>query len=243
MPPILSIITVTKNCANSLDRTLKSVSAIKTVDTEYIIVDGVSTDGTIELVRNSGKLVDKFISESDSGIYNAMNKGLDLAIGKYILFINGDDELLPEGFQSVWPLLIAGNASIISATTRVLSDGKPAPDLIAKPWQLLFFNTIPHPSTFVLTALLREYRFREDLRIASDYDLFLRLWLDGNRFVKVNATTAFHHRGGASANSVLSLDEMTAIRLERLGHRKFQLIDIAWSIYRRTKALLNFSKK
>jgi glycosyltransferase involved in cell wall biosynthesis len=178
-PPLLSIVTVTKNCAASLKATLESVKAIKKADIEYIIIDGSSTDGTVELIKNSGELVDKFISEPDFGIYNAMNKGLDLAVGKYILFINGDDELIPEGFPILWPLLLDGNASIITAKTRVLSSGELAPTLISKPWQLFFFNTIPHPSTFILTVLLKKYRFREDLRIASDYDLFLRLLLAG----------------------------------------------------------------
>jgi len=242
-PPLLSIITVTKNCAASLKATLESVKAIKNADIEYIIIDGSSTDGTVELIKNSGELVDKFISEPDSGIYNAMNKGLDLAVGKYILFINGDDELLPEGFPIVWPLLIEGNASVISATTRVLDDGKSTPDLIAKPWQLLFFNTMPHPSTFVLTALLRRYRFREDLRIASDYDLFLRLLLDGNRFIRVNAITALHHRGGTSANSALSLDEMDRIRLDRLGNIRYRFLNMSWAMYRMTKSFLHLPQR
>jgi glycosyltransferase involved in cell wall biosynthesis len=242
-PPLLSIVTVTKNCAASLKATLESVKAIKNADIEYIIIDGSSTDGTVELIKNSGELVDKFISETDSGIYNAMNKGLDLALGKYILFINGDDELLPEGFPIVWPLLIDGNASIIAAKTKVLSDGKCTPTLIARPWQLFFFNTIPHPSAFMLTALLRRYRFREDLRIASDYDLFLRLLLDGHQFLKVNAITALHHRGGVSANSALSLNEITQIRQERLGDKRYRFLNIVWSIYRIVKPFLNILKK
>lgn len=238
MPPLLSIVTVTKNCVTSLDQTFKSVSAIKTADIEYIVVDGASTDGTVELIKNSEKLIDQFISEPDSGIYNAMNKGLDLAVGKYILFINGDDVLLPEGFPIVWPFLMDGNASIISARTRVLREGKSEPDLVAKTWQLFFFNAIPHPSTFVLTALLKKYRFREDLRIASDYDVFLKLFLDGNRFIKVNAITALHHRGGASSNSSLSLTEMDHIRLDRLGPMRYRFLNIAWEVYRFTKVFL-----
>ena len=136
-----------------------------------------------------------------------------------------------------------GNASIISARTRVLREGKSEPDLVAKPWQLFFFNAIPHPSTFVLTALLMKYRFREDLRIASDYDVFLRLFLDGNRFIKVNAITALHHRGGASANSSLSLTEMDHIRLDRLGAMRYRFLNIAWEVYRFTKAFLYRPKR
>jgi glycosyltransferase involved in cell wall biosynthesis len=241
--PLLTIVTVTKNCVTSLNATLDTVKAIKNRDVEYIIIDGASTDGTLELIRNSGEMVDKLISEPDSGIYNAMNKGLDLAVGKYTLFINGDDQLLPEGFPIIWPLLKDGNARVISAKTRLMNDGKLAPTLVAIPWQLLFFNTIPHPSTFVLTTLLKRYRFREDLRIASDYDLFLRLLLDGNRFVKVNAITALHHRGGMSANSALSLQEMDQIRLDRLGKVRYQFLSLSWKVYRKAKSFFHVSKK
>ncbi|QWD37535.1 glycosyltransferase [Polynucleobacter paneuropaeus] len=233
--PLLSIVTVTKDCVGSLDKTLMSVSAIKTGEIEYIIVDGASTDGTLELIKRYEKLVDKFISEPDSGIYSAMNKGLDLASGKYTLFINGDDELLSDGFQVIWPILLGGSASIVSAKTKVLNEKGDASILVAKPWQLSFFNSIPHPSTFVLTTLLRKYRFREDLRIASDYDLFLRLMLDGNYFIKVDALVALHHRGGASANSILSLDEVSRIRKERLGKLRLQLCNYCWYLYRMIK--------
>jgi len=230
--PLLTIVTVTKNCNATLERTLKSVSAVKTADVEYVVVDGASTDGTVELIINSGNLVDRFISEPDSGIYNAMNKGIDLATGKYILFINGDDELVPEGFPIVLPLLKDGQKDVIAAKTLVVESESLHVNLIANPWQLYFFNTIPHPSTFVLTDILRKYRFREDLKIASDYDLFLRLYLDSYQFVKVNATTALHHRGGASANSELSILEMDQIRLNRLGSLRYRLLNFLWKIYR-----------
>ena len=235
MEVILSIITVVKNARLTLESTLNSVSEVKLPGVEYIIVDGASTDGTLELIKRHEKLVDKFISEPDSGIYSAMNKGLDLASGKYTLFINGDDELLSDGFPVIWPILLGGSASIVCAKTKVLNEKGDASILVAKPWQLSFFNSIPHPSTFVLTTLLRKYRFREDLRIASDYDLFLRLMLDGNRFVKVDAFVALHHRGGASANSILSLDEVSRIRKERLGKIRLQLCNYCWYLYRMIK--------
>ncbi len=232
MEIVLSIVTVVKNTHLTLGRTLSSVLSVKRLGIEYIIVDGGSTDGTVDLIINSGKLVDKFISEPDSGIYNAMNKGIDLATGKYILFINGDDEIVPDGFPIVWPLLKDGKNDVVSGRTLAVDPENLHVNLIANPWQLYFFNSIPHPSTFVLTELIKKYRFREDLRIASDYDLFLRLFLDGHHFIKINATTALHHRGGASANSELSILEMDQIRLNRLGSLRYRLLNFLWKIYR-----------
>ena len=215
--PLLTIATVTRNCATSIEATLHSVAEVKSLDVEYVVVDGASTDGTLEELRRSGNLIDQMISEPDSGIYNAMNKAAALARGKYVLFINGDDVILPEGFTSVMRTLECCSAGIVCGWTLVGSVHKPAEVLVAKPWKLPFFNSIPHPSTFTSRALLRRYPFREDLRIASDYDFFLRCLLAGVRFISVGEPTALHIRGGASADIELSRDEVSRIRRERLG--------------------------
>lgn len=217
--PLLTIVTVTKNCAGTLEKTVRSVAAVKNADIEYLIIDGASTDGTLDLVARHKGLVDHLVSEPDRGIYNAMNKGLDLARGNYVLFINGDDELLEPGFPAVERVLRAGRAEIVCAITLVGSVAAPSETLVAQPWRLPFYNSVPHPSTFVATKLLKQYRFREDLRIASDYDLFLRLFLARHRFVRVNAVTALHMRGGTSGNSELSQSEIGQIRREQLGWR------------------------
>ena len=92
--PLLSVITVVKNDAERLLRTIKSVAAYKGQLTEYIVVDGGSVDRTIDLISQNMRLIDVFVSEPDDGIYDAMNKGIDLASGKYLIFINAGDELL-----------------------------------------------------------------------------------------------------------------------------------------------------
>jgi glycosyltransferase involved in cell wall biosynthesis len=235
---ILSIITVTKNCVATLGNTFDTVRAVKNVNLEYIVIDGASTDGTVNLIKNSDKLVDKFISEPDFGIYNAMNKGLDLATGKYILFINGDDELLPSKFLNIWPTLVAGKYEVVSAESQVVEHLNYYPNLVAEPWKLPFYNSIPHLSTFVLTNLLKKYRFREDLRIAADYDLFLRLHLDGKRFFRVDFPIAIHRRGGASGNSTLSIQEMNFIRRERLGLVRYYISNWIWGLYRQSKSFV-----
>lgn len=194
--PLLTIITVTKDCAATLERTLKSVQAIKTEAIEYLIIDGVSDDGTLELVGRYDELVDKVVSEPDTGIFNAMNKGAKLASGDYVLFINGDDELLADGFPDVMELLRLRRAQIVSATTIVGDPSSPDEVLRAKPWKLLFHNPIPHPSSFVARSLLEKFPFREDLRIASDYDFFLRCYLSGVKFLVTPKATAHHERGG-----------------------------------------------
>lgn len=236
MKLLLTIVTVTRNCVQTLPRTLESVRAIKRADVEYVVIDGASTDGTLELLQAQGELIDQLVSEPDTGIYNAMNKGVRLARGKWTLFINGDDELLPARFDEVLSALAALDApgakaaGVLCATTLTGSAQAPLEVLRATPWKLPFFNSIPHPSSFVRTALLRQYPFREDLRIVSDYDLFLRLFLARVPFSIVDVPAALHHRGGASGDQRKSQAELDQVRRERLGWRLpvFNTIQAGW---------------
>lgn len=91
--PVLSIITITYNAGQVLQRTLDSVAVQDYPHIEYIIVDGASRDNTMDLVRALGERINKVISEPDQGLYDAMNKGLALASGDYVLFLNAGDEL------------------------------------------------------------------------------------------------------------------------------------------------------
>jgi glycosyltransferase involved in cell wall biosynthesis len=234
--PLISLITVTWNCAASLPRTLASVAAVKALlgeSVEYVVVDGASTDGTLALIGACAD-IDRYVSEPDNGIYNAMNKALALARGKYLLFINGDDELVPHGYPAAAAALRQARPPVLCCVTVVDTLDSPAEVLAAAPRRLPFFNTVPHPSTFVCSDLMRRYRFREDLRIAADYDLFLRLYLEGHAFAVSGAVTALHHRGGVSGNAALSTAEVERVKSERLGWR-YPLIRLVQATYRLIK--------
>ena len=231
---LLSIITVTKNCASTIDQTLDSVDAVKRPCMEYLVVDGFSTDSTIEAIRARGDLVDQFISEPDGGIYNAMNKGVKLARGRYVLFINGDDTLVADGFASVMAAAARGKDEIICATTLVGDFSSPLETLVSKPWLLPFFNSIPHPSSFVSRDLLLRCPFREDLRIASDYDFFLGAYLARRSFCILPVITAIHQRGGVSGNVACSQSELEIVRRTRLGWR-YPIFNFLAIVYRQLK--------
>jgi len=237
MPPLLSIITVTLNCVSTLEKTLRSVQAIKTDEMEYIIVDGVSTDGTLKLIKDYDELIDILHSERDEGIYNAMNKGVALARGDYVLFINGDDELIADGFTTVTQALRKKAGEVVCATTVVGNADFPDETLVAIPWRLSFFNSVPHSSSFVARSLLLAHPFREDLSIASDYEFFLAAYLQKRSFLVLRAVTALHHRGGASANTQKSADESESIRREYL-HWRYPLLNCLQNIYRSLKSVL-----
>ena len=234
---VLSVVTVTKNCRTTLERTLQSVARIKSTGVEYVVIDGVSTDGTLDLLRDTGDLVDVMLSESDTGIYNAMNKGVSLARGAYVVFINGDDEFIDEGFPKVMETLAQGKHPNVCARTLVGDPDIPAEVLSAIPHRRFLFNSIPHPSRFVSRGLLLRWPLREDLRIVSDYDFFLRAYLSGVPFHALPVNTALHQRGGVSGNVERSRAELEQVRRERLGWR-YPLVNAALGIYRRGKRLL-----
>jgi glycosyltransferase involved in cell wall biosynthesis len=216
---LLTIITVTKNCEATINRTLDSVSAVKRPGVEYIVVDGASTDATLHIISSWDGLVDCLISEPDEGIYNAMNKGVRLANGRYVLFINGDDSLVADGFSVAMGAMARAQGGIICTSTLVGGVCNPTEILVAEPSLLPFFNSIPHPSSFVLRELLLCNPFSEDLRIASDYDFFLSAYLARVYFCILPVVTALHHRGGASGNIELSLREVHQVRRNRLRWR------------------------
>jgi len=234
---LLTIVTVTKNCAATIDKTLDSIAAIKRPEIEYLVVDGVSTDATLSAIRHRGALVDKLVCEPDTGIYNAMNKGVRLARGRYVLFINGDDALVADGFPAVMDALALGVDKIICATTLVGDIASPTEILVARPWRLLFVNSVPHPSSFVYRDLLLRRPFREDLRIASDYDFFLGAYLAGQSFRVLTVPTALHQRGGASGDSHRSQAELECVRRDRLGWSYLWVNGMA-AVYRKGMRML-----
>lgn len=218
MQPLLSIVTVTRNCVSTLERTLQSIQTIKAPDIQYIVIDGQSTDGTLSVIERHRHVVDVLVSEKDSGIYNAMNKGAGLAEGQYILFLNGDDYILPDGFNAAKRLLAEAKPEVLSCQSEVFSESGERLDMLRLSlWRMYFFNTVPHLSTFVSSVLQKKYTFREQFRIAADYDLFLRIYLNGHHFTVADFVTATHHRGGFSNDRNRAIAEMREIRRGNLG--------------------------
>lgn len=122
--PLISFITVSYNAEKTIRSCLESIKVVKQkIPCEYILVDGNSSDGTLNAVKSYGDLVDKMLAESDRGIYDAMNKGLRLASGKYICFVNSDDEVDPRGILRILPLLQLGGSSMQALVTSVSAIG------------------------------------------------------------------------------------------------------------------------
>ena len=184
----LSVITINRNNAAGLRNTMKSVFAQTYRDFEFVVVDGASTDRSVEVIQEfDSKIKDeiletrglrlRWISEPDSGIYNAMNKGIKCANGEYCLFLNSGDYLIaPDVLESVFALQL--DVDIINARCNVSDKGKviwTSPYLPNITLKDVYFAGIPHQSTFIRRNLFEKYGlYREDFSYNSDIDFWYK---------------------------------------------------------------------
>lgn len=212
----LSIITINYNNAEGLRKTMESVLSQTYKDFEYVVVDGASTDGSVEIVRqyadsqairqrgDEAKRQVIWISEPDTGIYNAMNKGIRMAHGEYLLFLNSGDFLIA---SDVLERVFAQNpeADIICARCNVSDNGKvvwTSPYLPKVTLKDLYFVGIPHQSTFICRSLFEKYgMYREDFRYNSDIDFWYKAIVLGEATTQgVDIITTDYNLNGISAH-------------------------------------------
>lgn len=175
----LSIITINYNNAEGLRKTLESASTQSCMDFEHIVVDGASTDSSVEIIKQYPH-VSKWISEPDKGIYNAMNKGIRMATGEYLLFLNSGDWLYD---NDVITHFITQNINVEIATGLEYFGSKLAvpPHENMLTYDYFFDNTLLHQSTFIKQDAFHKYGvYREDYRIVSDWEWFFRVIIKDN---------------------------------------------------------------
>jgi glycosyltransferase involved in cell wall biosynthesis len=175
--PRLSVITINLNNAAGLTKTIDSVINQSFTDVEYIIIDGGSTDGSLDIINKYSQKLSYWISEKDTGIYNAMNKGIRKARGHYLMFLNSGDWLLnpgvlEEAFKS------SGNADILYGNTINYNGAKGEYKEVRFPEILTFdyflTSSIPHPSSLIKRELFEKYGlYNENFRIVSDWEFFV----------------------------------------------------------------------
>ena len=171
----LSIITINLNMKEGLENSIKSLISQKEKEyIEYIVVDGLSTDGSQDVIEQYREYIDIVKIEKDKGIFDAMNKGIELAAGEYIYFLNSGDEFASEDvLLKVINEMEKDNSqnNIYSGDVATFRFGEyiGIPDLY--PW-------IVHQSAFVKTSIMKEYKFDSNLKIFGDLDLWRRLYND-----------------------------------------------------------------
>jgi glycosyltransferase len=225
----LSIITVSYNSAATITDTLRSVARQTYVDVEHIIIDGGSRDATLAIVAAEGAHVARVVSERDSGIYDAMNKGLRLATGDLVGFLNADDMLASP--QALAQIAAAAVGADVVYGDLVYVD-KDRPERQIRYWRsgafrrerLRFGWMPPHPTFYVTRSFLASVgAFDTDFRIAADYDLMLRCLVRPELRVAYLPHVLVRMRtGGASNRSLAALqtksrEDLLALRRNRVG--------------------------
>ena len=181
----ISIITINRNNAAGLEKTMSSVFSQTALDLEYIVIDGASADGSIEVIKElepqfEGRL--KWISEPDSGIYNAMNKGIRMASGEYVQFLNSGDcladndvieRMIAELEKKSYPDILYGNMLKVFSDGHILKDKCFAGNDIS--FLGFYTGTLNHSPAFIKRSLFEEYGiYDETLKIVSDWKWYLQ---------------------------------------------------------------------
>jgi len=196
--PLLTVVTVVRNGENTLEQTILSVLNQTYDNIEYIIVDGVSTDGTLDIVKKYEDKIDYWVSEPDSGLYDAMNKGAVLASGDYVAMLNSDDWYEPNACEIIAEKIKEEEADIYHGLVRVIGQtGKPL-------WITGAYNSIDkvlqHPTCFISKKIYLKLKYNTSYKIAADYDFSIQLHKINARFCFIEKVITNFRNTGISSN-------------------------------------------
>lgn len=225
--PLISIIIAVFNGAKTLQQCIDSVVAQTYENKELIIIDGGSKEGTVDLLKSNQKHIAYWISEPDSGVYNAWNKGLSQAKGEWICFLGADDffwdaqalaQMASELEKIPLDILVAyGQVMLLNSNEENLYP-------IGEPWQEVKERfkqvmTIPHPGLMQRHSLFEQHgNFDESFRIGGDYELLLRELKTNNAFFIPDIIMIGMRHGGLSSNPSNSIESMWDIRRAQRMH-------------------------
>lgn len=224
--PFISVITVVRNGEMTLEKSIISVIGQTYRNLEYIIVDGGSTDNTLNIINKYDNSIAYWVSERDEGIYNAMNKGVRIASGSWILFLGADDYLMHNSvieeamrFASSQLMLLYGD-TLYSNNYRFKSTLN---------YRLLLHNTVQHQSAIYNRMLFEKFQYDESFKICSDYELNLIIFLSNQATVYTGSVLSFCSLGGLHANlqnRLTSISELNSIRRRHINRLLNQCMSI-----------------
>jgi glycosyltransferase involved in cell wall biosynthesis len=198
--PLITVVTVVFNGAKVLEETIKSVINQNYNNVEYIIIDGGSTDGTLDILRKYQNIVDYWVSEADNGIYDAMNKGIYLANGKWINFMNAGDSFI--NFSVIKNIFFEKhfeNIKIIYGNHKIREkNGRIRQSKIGKVENLWQGSQFCHQATFVEVDFHRSFPFDIKNNIVADFEFFYRAWNNKADFLACRETICLFEAGGIS---------------------------------------------
>ena len=233
----VSIITVVRNGEKTIKDTIESVLSQTYSDIEYILIDGCSTDKTVEVINDYGKQISKFISEPDNGIYDAMNKGIDMATGDIVGILNSDDfyideltigkvvkEFEEELVDSVYADLVYVEPKNLNKTVRYYDSSKFNPSKFSYGWMPA------HPTFFVKKDAYEKHGvFRTDLKIAADFDILIRFLLTHKISYSYMQEVLVKMRVGGVSTSfnsiwIINTEQLQVCRDNNIGTNIFKIL-------------------
>lgn len=249
-----SIITVNLNNKDGLRKTIESVINQNFNDFEYIIIDGGSTDGSVDVIKEYEEKITHWVSEQDKGIYNAMNKGICKAQGDFLNFMNSGDYFVNNNILTlIDSYSISEHIAIIygDAIHSCLRDGevhiKPTPFFEFK--LALPAKGICHQSSFVKRTWAIKYKFNETFKISADFKMFLDIYNAGGEFFYIpSIISVFDAEFGLSTkkrklvfkeDAIVSGNYLT-LKYCYLYFMKFYFYPKRWSVLSRIEKLLKF---
>jgi glycosyltransferase involved in cell wall biosynthesis len=251
--PLLSIVTVCYNSDKTIRRTFDSILAQKVKEFQYIIIDGKSTDDTINIINSYIPIFQqhgintKFISESDTGIYDAMNKGIKLSNGKWVVFLNSDDWYLNNSIDTIINNLddkydiLAGGINAIKKVNDKYYYKPITPSIL----HLTKTMSLLHPATTVKKEILEKFYFDTKFKIAGDWDLLKKLLISNYKFLLINDILVNYMEDGISGHESLRLriEQYKIVNTTRPIFAKYDLVkNIIKLIRKKIKQLFGINK-
>lgn len=200
--PKITVVTVCYNAVDTIEKTMLSVINQTYPNIEYIIIDGASTDGTVEVLKKYESHISKWVSEPDKGIYDAMNKGIKLATGDYVNFMNAGDVFVDESVLSKIANCISPASDILFGDIIVGKNGnyyieKANEGEIKKTKSVsMGFN---HQASFVCTDLARNHPFNLNYKLAADFNMMKALYHQGAKFSYCKFPVVIYDTTGVSS--------------------------------------------
>lgn len=238
----VSIITVCYNSAKTIEHTIKSVAGQDYGNIEYIIIDGGSTDGTLNILDRYKDKIDVLVSEPDEGIYDAMNKGIARATGDVIGFINSDDWYADRAIVAIVEAFKKTDADIVYGKYVVVENGVYREVENGNLSDICLHMVFGHPATFVRADCMKKHVFDVSYRIAADYAFFLAMYFQNKSFHQIDTIIAYFRVGGASAHSFKTYIESkrASLRLSKGKVPDVRYLEIR-DYYRKNRTLPIFS--
>jgi glycosyltransferase involved in cell wall biosynthesis len=214
----VSVITIVYNAVDTIENTIQSVIEQTYPNIEYIIIDGGSTDGTLQIIEQYKNSISKIITGPDMGIADAFNKGIALATGDWIGMINADDWYAYNAIERVM-LNVSANDTICCGNLTLIGENGFA---LCKKSKVRWLNLgmyVMHPTCFVRKEVYERIGLYDtSLKIAVDFDMFLRIKSRGFKIKYIKEMIAFMRTGGTSSNVVQMHQEELIVMRRHLHH-------------------------